>query len=130
MKKTCPLIEMGVSPANDGWGFGDLANKEVIDTCLNCPLPECVWDNGLKITKVKSDKATAQVYQCLSCKTVETLYFEDGELETVKEVVPREYRGSRKLKTRPAGKYVQGGGEILHRHENGLHLCQEIKRGE
>ena len=59
-----------------------------------------------------------------------TLYFEGDKLEEVKEVVPRKYRGSRKLKTKLAGKYTQKGGEIYHKHEDGLHLCREIEKGE
>jgi len=126
-KKVCPLVKMGISPSDSG--LGSDIDRRVIDACLKCKFEFCLFNNGRKPLLIKSDKSTKKVYQCLSCKDIMTLYFEDGKLETVKEVVPREYRGSRKLVTRPVGgKYVQEGGVIYHRHIDGLHLCQEIKR--
>jgi len=125
-KRVCPLIKMGISPSDTG--LGSDIDRKVIDACLKCKFKFCLFNNGRKPGPIKSDKATKKVYQCLSCKDIMTLYFEDGRLETVKEVAPRQYRGSRRLQTRPAGKYVQKGGGILHKHIDGLHLCQEIKR--
>jgi len=114
MKKPCPLIENGIKPSC--W------------YCLHYHQQECIHPEYIH-REVKSDKATQKVYKCLSCKDVMTLYFEDEKLEEVKEVVPREYRGSRKLITKPAGKYTQEGGEIYHRHPDGsLNLCEPIKR--
>ena len=128
IKKVCPLTELGVSQSNTGWANGN-PSKEIIDTCLyHCPYPFCIYDKECQPIKLRSDKVTEKVYKCLSCKDVMTLYFEDEKLEEVKEVVPREYRGSRKLITKPAGKYTQEGGEIFHRHLDGLKLCREIKR--
>ena len=113
MKKPCPLIE----------------NGEKKPPCYLCSYyhRRCTYPYTMR--KVKSDKTSEKVYKCLSCKDVMTLYFEDEKLEEVKEVIPREYRGSRKLITKPAGKYTQRDGKIYHRHpNNSLNLCEPIRR--
>lgn len=113
MSKPCPLIE----------------NGEKKPPCYLCSYyhRRCTYPYTMR--KVKSDKTSEKYYQCLSCFEKITLYFDDEKLEEVKEVAPREYRGSRKLTFKLAGKYVQEGGKIYHRHfDNSLHLCQEIKR--
>jgi len=125
-KKLCPLIKMGISPSNTGLG-GDSPDRRVIDACLKCKLEVCLYNNGRKPIALKSDKSIQKYYQCSSCFEKTTLYFEGDKLELVKEVVPREYRGSRKLEYRLVGAYTQRDGLIFHRHKNGKEfLCRAI----
>lgn len=107
------------------------SEEEMIETCENCILEECVLDDTEDVP-FSYDEAYVK---CLNCKDVATLWLENNEVEQVikEHSKPSTKKGVKRERTfTAAGKYYSKEGKIYHRCYEKDSECKviSIRKGE